>query len=165
MPIGRFCAGIGALLWSSSEDGYLLLRRSEEKDFGSGVWECVTGRVDQGEGFEDAVYREIREELGVGAQIDFIIGTTHFYRGDEAPENELLGVIYFCSIDDPASISLSTEHSECRWVTADEAYSFLSATDPSTQWIRKVIERAEAIKASLPELIGFHREHGFETWL
>ena len=165
MPVGRFCAGIGALLCSSSNDKYLLLRRSKEKDFASGVWECVTGRVDQGESFEDAAYREIQEELGVAAQIDFIIGTTHFYRGDEAPENELLGVIYYCSIDDQAMISISTEHSECRWVTADEAYSLLSAADPSTQWVRKVIERAEEIKASLPELIGFHREHGFETSL
>lgn len=165
MPIGRFRAGIGALLWSSSEDKYLLLRRSEEKDFASGVWECVTGRVDQGESFEDAVYREIREELDVEAQIDFIIGTTHFYRGDTTPENELLGVIYLCSIHEPDSISISIEHSDYRWMTAGEAYSFLSGTDPSTQWIRNVIERAEAIKAFLPGLIGFHQEHGFATSL
>ena len=165
MSIGRFRAGIGALLWSPTKDKYLLLRRSKDKDFASGVWECVTGRVDQGESFEDAVYREVQEELGMQVQIEFILGTTHFYRGDEIPENELLGVIYCCSIDDPDSISISAEHSEYRWVAADEAYDFLSAMDPSTQWIRKVIERAEVVRTFLPRLFDFHRQQGFTTEL
>jgi 8-oxo-dGTP pyrophosphatase MutT (NUDIX family) len=66
MSIGRFYAGIGALVWCPSVQKYLVLRRSADKDFGGGAWECVTGRVDQGEGFTEAVLREIYEELGVG---------------------------------------------------------------------------------------------------
>ena len=85
MTIGRFCAGIGALIWSPTKEKYLLLRRSPEKDFAPGVWECVTGRVDQGERFEQALHREVREELGIQVQIEFIIGTSHFYRGDPVP--------------------------------------------------------------------------------
>jgi 8-oxo-dGTP pyrophosphatase MutT (NUDIX family) len=81
--------------------------------------------VDQGEGFADAVLREIREELGVSARIDFIVGTMHFYRGEARPENELVGVQYCCSIEDPAGITLNWEHSEHRWVTAGEAREFL----------------------------------------
>jgi 8-oxo-dGTP diphosphatase len=81
MSIGRFYAGIAAVIWSSQTGQYLLLRRSDEKDYGPGIWECVTGRVDQGEGFEDALHREVREELGVSVQVEYILGTTHFYRG------------------------------------------------------------------------------------
>ena len=92
MSIGRFFAGVGVLLRCSSDGRYLVLQRSDDKDFGVGAWECVTGRVDQGEGFTDAVRREIREELGVEAQIDFIVGTTHLYRGEPKPENEMVGV-------------------------------------------------------------------------
>ena len=164
MGIGRFRAGIGALLWSPSDSKYLLLRRSEDRDFAGGVWECCTGRVDQGEGFEDALHREVHEELGATARIDFIVGTAHFYRGDERPENELLGIIYFCTIDNPAGINIGAEHSEYRWVTPEEAYTLLSESDPSTRWARSVIKRAEAIRALLPpELLEFYREHGFET--
>jgi hypothetical protein len=44
MAIGRFYAGIAALIWSPETKQYLLLRRSEQKDYARGAWECVTGR-------------------------------------------------------------------------------------------------------------------------
>jgi len=163
MSIGRFNAGIAAVIWSASTSQYLLLRRSEEKDFGPGVWECVTGRVEQGEGFEDSLDREVREELGIDVQVDTILGTTHFFRGTPTPENELLGVVYLCSLDQPDSISISSEHSEYCWLTAEKAIKLLSATDPSTQWAVRVIERAEIIRPLLTEdLVSFQCQAGFE---
>jgi len=163
MSIGRFYAGIAALIWSPVLEEYLLLRRSEQKDFARGVWECVTGRVDQGEGFEDALGREVREELGVDVQVEYILGTTHFYRGEPTPGNELVGVIYLCTLSDPTSIRISSEHSEYRWLSADQALKLLSASDPTTRWARGLIQRAEAVRSMLPEdLVKFQREAGFE---
>ncbi|MGC9400497.1 MAG: NUDIX domain-containing protein [Anaerolineae bacterium] len=162
MPIGRFYAGIAAVIWTPGARRYLLLRRSADKDFGAGVWECVTGRVNRGEGFEEAVHREVREEIGLEVQIDFVLGTTHFYRGPE-PTDELVGVIFFCTTAHPAEITLSTEHSAYRWVTAEEAQRLLSASDPSTRWMRRVLRRAEALRERVPaSLVAFHRKHGFE---
>jgi 8-oxo-dGTP diphosphatase len=163
MSIGRFYGGVGALIRSSSDGKYLLLKRSSEKDFGSGVWECVTGRVDQGEGFEGAVHREVWEELGVKVRVEFIIGTTHFYRGTPVPENELIGIVFGCTLDEPQAISISVEHSEHRWVSVQEAATLLVDTDPSTQWILRVIERAEALRSlSPPELMDYNAKAGFE---
>ena len=130
MSIGRFYAGIAALIWSPETSQYLLLRRSEHKDYAAGVWECVTGRVDQGEGFEDALRREVREELGVDVEIEHILGTTHFYRGSSSPENELVGVVYLCTIPDPASIHLSSEHSEYRWLSIGASIRFVICLRP-----------------------------------
>jgi 8-oxo-dGTP diphosphatase len=163
MSIGRFYAGIAAVIRSSQTNQYLLLRRSDQKDYGPGVWECVTGRVDQGEGYEDALLREVREELGVIVQTEYILGTTHFYRGAPAAENELVGVVYLCSLDDPGSITIGPEHSEFRWFAVEEALELLSATDPSTQWARRVIERAEVIRTILPsKLVKLNQQTGFE---
>jgi 8-oxo-dGTP diphosphatase len=163
MAIGRFYAGVGALLWSPVNERYLLLKRADDKDFAGGAWECVTGRVDQGESFEEAVHREVLEELGVAVQLEFIVGTTHFYRGEERPEDELVGVFYCGAIEDPTAIQVSPEHSDYRWVTAEEAYGMFDRLGPGNQWIRRLIERAEAIKALLPpELLALYREHGFE---
>jgi 8-oxo-dGTP diphosphatase len=162
MAIGRFTAGIAALIWSPEEDRYLLLKRSEEKDFAAGVWECVTGRVDQGESFEEAVHREVREELGVGVHIECLLGTTHFYRGEARPENELLGVVYGCSLRE-GSVRIGKEHSEFRWVTAGEARELLTAPDASTRWTRTVVERADTVLGRMPgELRTYYREEGFE---
>jgi ribosomal protein S18 acetylase RimI-like enzyme/8-oxo-dGTP pyrophosphatase MutT (NUDIX family) len=158
--IGRFYAGIGALLWCPSTGKYLVLRRAAHRDAGGGAWECVTGRVNQGEGFSEAVRREVREELGIEVQVEFIIGTSHLYRGDERPENELVGVLYGCSIDDPEAIKVSDEHSEHHWVTVEEARDRFSGA----HWLVRMIERAEAIRSLLsPELLDFYTANGFEV--
>jgi 8-oxo-dGTP diphosphatase len=163
MSIGRFHAGIAALIWSPQIEQYLLLRRSEDKDYARGAWECVTGRVDQGEGFEDALHREVHEELGVDVQIEHILGTTHFYRGLSTPEHELVGVVYLCTLADPATIRISAEHSEYRWLSPAQAIDLLSATDQSTRWALRVIRRAEIIRPMLPvNLVKFQRKTGFE---
>lgn len=141
----------------------MLLERSAEKDFASGVWECVTGRVNQGEGFEDAIKREVVEELGVEAEFEYFLGTTHFYRGVEHPQNELVGIVACCSLDDSEPVRISGEHSEYRWLSAEQAYELLTAQDPSTLWMRRVIERAEAMKELVsPQHRDYFRQNGFE---
>jgi len=156
MTIGRFYAGVSALVWCPSTCRYLLLRRSEDKDFGGGAWECVTGRVDQGEGFAEAARREVREELGTEAQVDSLLGVMHFYRGEATPGNELVGVYFACSVEEPGPIRLSWEHSEARWVTAEEAYDLL----PTAHWLAESIRRAETMRSVLsPEL-----QEQFRAW-
>jgi 8-oxo-dGTP diphosphatase len=163
MSIGRFYGGIAALIWSRSREKYLLLQRSPEKDFASGVWECVTGRVDQGEGFVEALQREVREELGLSVQAEMILGTTHFYRGPADPHNELIGVVFGCSIQGPQDVRLSREHSQYRWVTIQEARELLTAHDSSTAWMRRVLARAEALRARAPQaLLEYQRGINFE---
>jgi|GEM_PF-293665 8-oxo-dGTP pyrophosphatase MutT (NUDIX family) len=167
MAIGRFIAGIGALIYDPEDDKYLLLRRSSEKDFAPGAWECVTGRVDQGESFEGALHREVREEIGIEVHPLFLIGTTHFFRGEPRPENELVGLVYCCSIENKRNnkkeIQLSAEHAEYRWLTAGQARLILNASNPTERWLRRVIERAEVTMECLPpDLIKLHRRQGFE---
>ena len=163
MSVGRFYAGIAAVIWSPETSQYLLLRRAEHKDYAPGVWEWVTGRVDQGEGFEDALHREVREELGASVHIDHILGTTHFYRGAPSPKNELLGVVYLCSLADPSTIQIGSEHSDFRWLTAEQALDLLSASDPSTQWARRVLQRVIATSPLIPQgLLEFQCRYGFE---
>jgi len=165
--IGRFLAGIGALVWDPDEDKYLLLKRSDQKDFAAGSWECVTGRVDQGEGFEDALYREVREETGLEVRPFYILGTTHFYRGEPRPEHELVGVIYCCTIveqdDSNYQVTLTSEHSEYCWLAAEQIFDLLGLDDPTEHWLSLVIDRAEKVKGLLPaELIAQNKIEGFE---
>jgi 8-oxo-dGTP diphosphatase len=164
MSMGKFYGGIGGLIWSPKNERYLLLRRSPAKDYGAGAWECVTGRVDQGEGFEEALHREVMEELGVKVEVIALLGTTHFYRGAPIPENELIGVVFLCTLDDPDSIQLSAEHSEARWLSATEVRETLDANDPSTSWARRLIARGEIIRKLLPhELANYYQTAGMET--
>jgi 8-oxo-dGTP diphosphatase len=150
---------VGALIWRQSDGRYLLLQRSAQKDFAAGQWECVTGRVEQGESFSEAVRREVAEELGQAVQVECIIGTTHFYRGVVRPEQEMVGVHYGCSVGEEQEIRLSHEHAACQWVTAHEVERLF----PIGHWLRELIVRAEEIRRLLPEeLRQFHRVQGFE---
>ena len=65
LSAGRFIGMVGMLVWHRSDGRYLLLRRSPDKDFAPGQWESGSGRLEQGEGFIEALRRESREELGL----------------------------------------------------------------------------------------------------
>lgn len=159
MSVGRFLGGILALVRELENGRYLLLQRAAIKDVGAGSWECVTGRVDQGESFEEALYREVTEEIGVRPQIEFILGTTHFYRGPASPETELLGVAYACTIPQASSIQTSAEHDAHHWLADAEIRAFL----PNNHWLPPIVARAEAMRAVWPQkLRDYFRERPFE---
>jgi 8-oxo-dGTP diphosphatase len=159
MSVGRFLGGILALVRELENGRYLLLQRAVTKDVGAGSWECVTGRVDQGESFETALYREVEEEIGVRPQIEFILGTTHFYRGAASPETELLGVAYACTIPRANGIQISSEHDAHHWLTVAEIAAFL----PNNHWLPPIIDRAERMRAVWPDLLReYFRERPFE---
>jgi len=158
MP-GRFLAMAGALIWRESDGRYLLLRRADHRDVGAGEWEYVTGRLEQGEGFTEGLRREVSEELGIQVEIEFVLRTTHLYRGSAAPENEMVGVIFGCSTSGDGLMRLSEEHSEFIWVTADEAKRLL----PEGHRLIERLERADALRRLIPpELVQLNRG-GFDA--
>ena len=159
MTIGRFLGGVAALIWDPSTERYLILRRAAHRDFQAGAWECVTGRVDQGESYEDALYREVQEETGLKVQIEFLIGSTHFYRGEPIPENELLGIIYSCQLRGEKKVEIHEEHSEMDWVSAAEAERLL----PKEHWLVRTIQKAERLRTLLPDALrSEYLREGFE---
>ncbi len=162
MSIGKFLGGVGALIYNPADNTYLMLQRSASKDVGAGKWECVTGRVDQGEGFEQAVIREVHEEIGVEIQLDMLIGTTHFYRGEAIDDNELIGVFYGAHLSDPnATIQISDEHAQFLWMTPQEITDTLS--DKAHAWIIHLVQRDQLLRKWLPQtLIGIFHAEGFE---
>ena len=61
---------------------------------------------------------------------------------------------------DAASLSVSEEHSEHRWVTAEEATAFL----PPDHWLSALITRAEAFRELMPvELRNRHWDGDLES--
>jgi 8-oxo-dGTP diphosphatase len=159
MAVGRFLAMVGALIWRHTDGKYLVLQCSAAKDVAAGQWECVTDRLEQGESFLQALRREAFEELGREVNIESILGTTHFYRGDTLPENKMVGVHYGCSIHDATHMQLSDEHCAYQWVTVEQAQALF----PVGHWLRVLIARAEVIRGLIPqELLEFYRNDGFK---
>jgi isopentenyl-diphosphate Delta-isomerase len=61
-----------ALIFSS--DGKLLLhKRSQTKDTCPGLWSIsVAGHVDQGETYDQTIIREIKEEIGIDLEVEYL---------------------------------------------------------------------------------------------
>jgi len=158
--MAHFLCGIAAVIYHAPTLTYLIMRRASTKDVGAGSWECVTGRVDHGESFEEALHREVAEEIQIKIHPEFIIGTTHFYRDEAIEANELQGVIYACRYDgDRDAIQLSDEHDMHYWVTWDE----LSNYAPDDNWLYHAIERAEYTRQHMSNVLAdYHTKFGFE---
>ena len=54
--------GVAAVIWNDRQE-VLLIRRTKEPR--KGQWSLPGGKVEFGEGLEDAVHREVREETGL----------------------------------------------------------------------------------------------------
>ena len=95
-------------------DGKLLIARRPEGKHMAGRWEFPGGKLECGESPEEAVEREIREELGTEVKAGRIYqAMTYSY-----PEKDVLLLFYAASIisGEPQPF----EEAEIRWVTVEE---------------------------------------------
>ena len=78
-----------------------------------GMWEFPGGKIEPGESSEEALKREIQEELGVDIVIEDLICTTEY----DYPSFHLTMHCYLCSV---ASDEIELrEHKSALWLTAE----------------------------------------------
>ncbi|MFH1262626.1 MAG: (deoxy)nucleoside triphosphate pyrophosphohydrolase [Pseudomonadota bacterium] len=115
---------VGALI---EKDGkFLATQRAGTGPF-AGKWEFAGGKVREGEGDQEALRREIREELG----IDITVGELESETEHDYPTLSIRLCLYHCSWIRGA-ITRSNEHKALAWVARDEfdRYDFLEADRP-----------------------------------
>ena len=100
------------------EDGRLLISQRLADDTLGGYWEFPGGKVDPGEELRPALARELREELGVeadiGAEIHHIL---HAY-----PDRDVR--LYFFEARIVSGEPQKLEVADLRWVTLDELMDY-----------------------------------------
>ncbi len=114
---------------------FLLMRRVPER---GGFWQPLTGGVEHGETFEEAVRREAFEETGITEITEAVDSNYHYEFTDEGRHH----VEYIFGAEVPAStnIHLSHEHDDFRWVSKDEALQLLKWPG-NKEGLRKLCER------------------------
>ena len=110
------------------DNKYLIAQRNRNKHFAF-YWEFPGGKVDQGETFEIALQREIKEELSIDIKIYKKV-SSQIHKDDKIN----VKVHYFLCEHSTGKIILS-EHEDLKWVTKRELSSYRMATGDS-----KIIE-------------------------
>jgi mutator protein MutT len=94
-------------------DGQLLITQRPPGAHLAGLWEFPGGKREPGEGLEDCLVRELREELGLEAEVGELIATvTHDY-----PEKTVHISFYRCRWlrHEPRPLQCA----DCRWIRPD----------------------------------------------
>jgi type II secretory ATPase GspE/PulE/Tfp pilus assembly ATPase PilB-like protein/8-oxo-dGTP pyrophosphatase MutT (NUDIX family) len=83
------------------------------------AWETVHGHIEDGEEPEDAALREVREESGLEASRLYNVTVQPFYL--HRSHTVQLAVVFAAFVDEPAAITLGSEHQRAEWLSVDAA--------------------------------------------
>lgn len=113
-----------------AREGKLLVGRRPEGQSLPGLWEFPGGKIELGETPEQALKRELQEELGIDAQIDQLaLATTHNY-------GQTGIVLLFFHVHFWKGEIRSVHHTELRWVPPKELPQW-----PLPDANRKILDR------------------------
>ena len=103
-------------------DEYLVVKRSEKDVFLPGAWEFPGGNIEEGELLEDALKRELQEEIGFQL-LETDLKIVNYFEKIKNKEKENYYYIEFDFLipikNKDINIILSDEHKGYAWVKAD----------------------------------------------
>jgi len=114
--IGYVTAKVGAdAAVFDAHDRILLVRRADD-----GRWGLIAGWVDANEGPEEAVVRELAEEVGVEARVDRLVGVFARPPGADGNPHSVVSVVYLCDVVGGELRALPHEVAEIAWRFVDD---------------------------------------------
>ena len=140
MKVKKLFAGMGAAVEKNGK--FLILKRTESKDFAPNAWEVITGRLEEEESPRDGILREVLEETGLKAEIIMPVDTGFFYRGGK--EFPMVFISYWCRYVE-GEINLSWEHDQFKWASIEEILE-----EPTMNHFYRLFERISQLKQYLP---------------
>ena len=101
---------------------FLIARRNLNKSQG-GLWEFPGGKVEKNESYENALKREIKEELNADIEVKEYVGESIYHY----PEKDIKLIFYKAKLLSEKIELL--EHESYKWITKDEKdkYEFAGA--------------------------------------
>ncbi|WP_434389595.1 (deoxy)nucleoside triphosphate pyrophosphohydrolase [Melittangium boletus] len=109
---------VGAML-QNAEGRYLITQRPPKATLPL-LWEFPGGRVEEGEGDEQALAREIREEMGVEVEVlEQALHTHHEY-----PAYDIDFRVYRCRLAQPDAAIQHVRVHDHRWVLLEEMQQY-----------------------------------------
>lgn len=116
------------------KDNKILIAKKKQGKPLAGYWEFPGGKVEKQETQEEALIRELKEEMNIEIQIKAYIGESVYDYGD----NKIVSLKGYTAIIKSGNINLS-DHDEYRWVTLEEIkdYKIAPADIPLIDFMKR----------------------------
>ena len=108
---------VGALIYKKSQ--MLACKRSQEKDQ-AGLWEVPGGKVEKDESHQEALERELKEELQISVVVQHHVATS--FVTNPISNIHITMYVYACQIIGSTETNdlRSTDHDEIRWIDTQD---------------------------------------------
>ncbi|MBN1396732.1 MAG: NUDIX pyrophosphatase [Bacteroidetes bacterium] len=123
---------------SKDEPQYLLLQRSDRDDLYPGIWQIVTGSVEEKEHARKSALREVEEETGLKAARFW---TVPFVDSFFDADNDAVHMVpvFAVEVNKDSDVKLSCEHKHCEWLFYEDAKKIL--TWPGQRKALKIVHK------------------------
>ena len=99
------------------DDGYMLIGQRPEGKHLAGQWEFPGGKIELNESAENALHREIQEELGIGINIVYELQCLHHIYDDGI---SITMIPFVCELKNGQENPKSLEHISIEWISEEE---------------------------------------------
>ncbi len=106
----------------NDEPQFLLLKRANDRIY-PGIWQCITGKISGGEKPWQTALRELDEETGLSPVKLWTLDRVNLYY--EALHDRMNLIPVFGVMVNSEKVTLSPEHVDYRWCTAEEGEELL----------------------------------------
>lgn len=135
---------VGVIIYIINSNGqFLMAKRSPQKEHAANKWEPVSGGIKKKEQPKEALYREVKEELGEDVEVE-IIDIFDAFTSVLDYGQDFVGICYLCRFI-KGDIQLNEEHTESKWVDIDTAIKMTETQGVKDDYIE--------IMKKFPELI------------
>ncbi|KKS77879.1 MAG: Mutator MutT protein [Candidatus Woesebacteria bacterium GW2011_GWB1_43_14] len=114
---------IASAIIKNGEQKILLLKRGKTKTF-QGNWQLPEGKLEVGEKPQDALRRELKEELGAGVDTLTLENVSQSTLEAKGTKYLAFRIIFKVKLKEN-KITLSSEHSDYRWVNTTDIPSMV----------------------------------------
>lgn len=108
-----------ALIYCNEQ--YLIIRESTQYTEGTnaGKWDVPGGRINPGEHWQQALKREVLEEVGLEIEIQHPVHTDEWFPVIKGEQSQVIATYYKCKAT-TNTVALGSDHDAYKWITKKE---------------------------------------------
>jgi len=125
---------------------YLVMKRSNYTKVYPGIWQIVTGKLEENEKASETVMREVGEETGLKIKRFYVFPKVSTFYTEHNDKVNLVPLFLAEAEDD--GVILSGEHTEYKWLKYEDAYNtiFLFTQKEMLQYVDLFLNNNEYFK-------------------